>query len=245
MRPLKQLTFDAFQDMLATTFAAIADQRDPRRITWELPAVLMSAVAMLFFQYPSLLEYQRRMQQRTGRSHMERVFQVEELPSDTQMREILDGMLTEPLRHVLPQTFAQMRPLVQVGGVTGDDALQPEAAVLQQHFSLNKTQGGQASTNMNSKAKGSRRERQARKILEAQGFYVVKASGSLGVCDLVALGVDGVRLVQGKSNCRPRSAEMARLREFPSPTYARKEVWVFVDHLPGPGIEVVTNQRRN
>jgi hypothetical protein len=69
----------------------------------------MSAFAMLFFQHPSLLEYQRRMQKRTGRSNLERVFQVEEIPSDTQMREILDGVLTEPLRRVLPQTFEQMR----------------------------------------------------------------------------------------------------------------------------------------
>jgi hypothetical protein len=109
MRPLKQLTFDAFRDELATTFAQIADTREPRRITWEMPAVLMSAFAMLFFQHPSLLEYQRRMQKRTGRSNLERVFQVEEIPSDTQMREILDGVPTEPLRRVLPQTFEQMR----------------------------------------------------------------------------------------------------------------------------------------
>jgi hypothetical protein len=109
MRPLTRLTFEAFRDLLATTFAGIADQRDSRRITWELPAVLMSAFAMLFFQHPSLLEYQRRMQKRTGRSNLERVFQVKELPSDTQMREILDGVPTEPLRRVLPQVFEQMR----------------------------------------------------------------------------------------------------------------------------------------
>src|SRR5712691_3520332 len=109
MRPLTKLTFDAFRDLLATTFAAIADPRDPWRITWELPAVLMSAFAMLFFQHPSESASLQRMQQRTGRSNLERVFQVEEIPSDTQMREILDGVPTEPLRRVLPQTFAQMR----------------------------------------------------------------------------------------------------------------------------------------
>lgn len=109
MRPVKKLTFDAFRDELATTFAQIADMREPRRITWEMPAVLMSVFAMLFFQHPSLLEYQRRMKKRTGRSNLERVFQVEELPSDTQMREILDGVPTEPLRRVLPQTFELMR----------------------------------------------------------------------------------------------------------------------------------------
>jgi hypothetical protein len=109
MRPLRKLTFDAFRAELATTFAQLADPRDPQRITWELPAVLMSAFAMLFFQHPSLLEYQRRMQKRTGRSNLERIFQVEAIPSDTQMREILDGVPTEPLRRVLPQTFEQIR----------------------------------------------------------------------------------------------------------------------------------------
>ena len=112
MRPLKKLTFDAFRDELARIFAQIEDPRDLRRLTWELPAVLMSAFAMLFFQHPSLLEYQRRMKERTGQSNLERVFRVAAIPSDTQMREILDGVPTEPLRRILPQTFEQMR---QVG----------------------------------------------------------------------------------------------------------------------------------
>ena len=109
MRPLQTLTFDAFRDDLAMTFAQIEDTRDPQRLTWELPAVLMSAFAMLFFQHPSLLEYQRRMKQQTGQSNLERVFRVAAIPSDTQMREILDGVPAEPLRRVLPQTFEQMR----------------------------------------------------------------------------------------------------------------------------------------
>lgn len=109
MRPLKTLTFDAFRDELATTFAQIPDPRDPSRLTWEMPAVLMSAFALFFFQHPSLLEYQRRMQHQTGRSNLERVFRVAAIPSDTQRREGLDGVPTEPLRRLLPQTFEQMR----------------------------------------------------------------------------------------------------------------------------------------
>ena len=96
MRPLKKLTFEAFRDELATTFAQIADPRDPSRLTWEMPAVLMSAFAMLFFQHPSLLEYQRRMKQQTGQSNLEQVFRVVAIPSDTQMREILEA-LRKPL----------------------------------------------------------------------------------------------------------------------------------------------------
>src|SRR6266852_2215223 len=109
MRPLKSLTFDALRDLLAQTFKRMPDQRDPRRIRWELPAVLMSAFAMFFFQHPNLLEYQRRMKKKSGRSNLERVFQVEDLPSDTQMREMLDGAPVEPLRRVLPEVFERMR----------------------------------------------------------------------------------------------------------------------------------------
>jgi hypothetical protein len=49
------------------------------------------------------------MKKRTGRSNLERVFEVEDIPSDTQMREILDGAPIEPLRRVLPETFERMR----------------------------------------------------------------------------------------------------------------------------------------
>src|SRR5215467_324957 len=109
MRPLMSLTFEAFRDLLAGVFRQIPDQRDPSRITWEMPAALMSAFAMFFFQHPNLLEYQRRMKKKSGRSNLERIFQVEEIPSDTQMRTILDGVATEPLRRVLSEVFERMR----------------------------------------------------------------------------------------------------------------------------------------
>lgn len=109
MRPLKSLTFEAFQDLLVSVFRQIPDPRDPRRITWEMPAVLMSAFAMFFFQHPSLLEYQRRMKKKSGRSNLERVFGIEDLPSDTQMRQILDGAPVEPLLGVLSEVFERMR----------------------------------------------------------------------------------------------------------------------------------------
>jgi hypothetical protein len=109
MRPLKSLTFEAFRDLLAGVFKQIPDNRDQSRIAWEMPAVLMSAFAMFFFQHQNLLEYQRRMKKKHGRSNLERVFEVEDIPSDTQMREILDGAPTEPLRQVLPEVFERMR----------------------------------------------------------------------------------------------------------------------------------------
>ncbi len=109
MRPLKSLTFEAVRDLLASTFKRLPDRRDPQRVSWELHAVLMSAFAMFFFQHPSLLSFQQRMKKKLGQSNLERVFELEDLPSDTQLREILDGVATEPLRQMLPKLFEQMR----------------------------------------------------------------------------------------------------------------------------------------
>lgn len=92
---------------------------------------------------------------------------------------------------------------------------------------------------MNTKAKGSRRERQARKILESAGYHVVKAGGSLGVFDLVAIGPTGCRLIQVKSNEKPRPAERERLALFTCPPYASKELWIFYDRIREPSVEVV------
>lgn len=64
---------------------------------------------MFFFQPPSLPEYQRRLKQKRGRANLESLFGVEGLPSDAQMRELLDGATVEPLRGVLTETFERMR----------------------------------------------------------------------------------------------------------------------------------------
>ena len=109
MRPLKSLSLAAFVEMLRGAFRQIPDARNPQRITWELPAVAMSAFAMFFFQHPSLLEYQRRLKKKLGRANLESIFGVADLPSDSQMRELLDGAPVEPLRGVLTETFERLR----------------------------------------------------------------------------------------------------------------------------------------
>lgn len=109
MRPLKSLTFDALRELLGKTFKTIPDRRNARRIDWKMSDVLMSAFAMLFFQHPSLLDFQERMKKRRGLSNLETIFKVGAIPSDSQMREIIDGAPVEPLRQLLPEMFERMR----------------------------------------------------------------------------------------------------------------------------------------
>ena len=83
MRPLQSLTLEAMIDVLSTRFAHIPDTRQLDRVDYSLHDTLMSGFAMMFFQHPSLLEFQRKMQQRRGRCNLETIFGVHEVPSDT------------------------------------------------------------------------------------------------------------------------------------------------------------------
>src|SRR5262245_48330990 len=106
MRPVQSLTLEAMVTLLSTTFGHIPDTRHRDHVNYSLHDTLMSGFAMMFFQHPSLLEFQRKMQQRRGRCNLETIFGVHEVPSDTQMREILDGVPPELLRPLLPALFA-------------------------------------------------------------------------------------------------------------------------------------------
>src|SRR5262249_59165068 len=109
MRPLKSLTLEAIVDLLATRFGVMDDTRPADQSRYALSDTLMSGFAMMFFQEPSLLQFQRAMEKKRRRCNLQTIFGVQEIPSDTQMREILDGVEPETLRGVLPQLWEKGR----------------------------------------------------------------------------------------------------------------------------------------
>jgi hypothetical protein len=109
MRPLTSLTLEAMIDLASQTFAPVPDPRAPERVDYSLHDTLMSGFAMMFFQYPNLLEFQRKMKQRRHRCNLETIFGVHDVPSDTQRRDILDGVPVELIRALLPALFDKIR----------------------------------------------------------------------------------------------------------------------------------------
>jgi hypothetical protein len=109
MRPLKSLSFDSIRDLLSSAFHLLPDRRAPDRIRFSMHDTLMAAFAMFFFHHPSLLSFQRAMQEKRGISNLQTIFYTHQVPSDSQMREILDSVPVEPLRSQLPVLFNKVR----------------------------------------------------------------------------------------------------------------------------------------
>lgn len=99
----KHLSADAMYELLGESFAQISDHRQPDPPI-PLRDALLSAFAMFALKDPSLLAFD----QRRSDANMKAVFGIEKIPSDTQMREILDPLDPEQLRPVFNDVF---RPL--------------------------------------------------------------------------------------------------------------------------------------
>jgi hypothetical protein len=69
----------------------------------------MTGLAVFFFQPPSLLNFQRKMESKKGRCNLRTMFKVKEIPSDSQIRSILDKVNPEIVRKMIPRLFEKMR----------------------------------------------------------------------------------------------------------------------------------------
>ena len=91
---------------------------------------------------------------------------------------------------------------------------------------------------MNRKAKGTRAERRAVRLLEATGYVCTKAGGSFGIFDVIAIGPQDIRVLQvkaGTARCSPLERE--QIRGLVVPANVSREIWRFPDRCREPLIE--------
>jgi len=100
----KQLSADAFYALVGESFAKIPDHRQPGS-SIALGDALRSAFAMFSLKDPSLLAFDHRRND----ANLKALFGIGQIPSDTQMREILDPLAPEHLRPVFGDVFRQLQ----------------------------------------------------------------------------------------------------------------------------------------
>lgn len=86
--------------MLSKRFSQVEDNRDPDRTTYKLHDFFMTGFAMMYFQDPSLLTFQHRLQKGCNCNNLKTMFNIESIPKETQLRDILDQAPAEELEHI-------------------------------------------------------------------------------------------------------------------------------------------------
>ena len=104
-----QLRFRSLLDDIRAAAGELADTRQLGKVTYSLPDCYISAFALFFLQDPSVLEFQRRFQDQIQRNNLATVFGVEEIPSDSQLREVLDTHDYAAVSDVFRRWFAKLQ----------------------------------------------------------------------------------------------------------------------------------------
>jgi hypothetical protein len=105
----KHLSFTALKDTMARHFRQIEDPRQAAKVNHCLHDVLMSGFAMMHFQDPSLLCFQRRLQDHIHLNNLTTVFGISSIPKETQMRDVTDRVPTEELSGIFSAFLHQMQ----------------------------------------------------------------------------------------------------------------------------------------
>jgi len=103
------LNFDRLRSILVATVSHLPDRRTrPNRI-YELADAALGAFAVFFVQSPSFLAHQRDMQRSQGQNNAQSLFGLDQVPSDPQIRNLLDPIPPEQLAPPFWRVFEQLR----------------------------------------------------------------------------------------------------------------------------------------
>lgn len=94
--PMEQkLTLQSLMQHYRERWSTLPDTRQPNNNTkYTIADGVLSAFAVFFMQSSSFLAHQRLLQSKKGRNNARSLFQVQEIPSDAQIRNLVD-----PLAH--------------------------------------------------------------------------------------------------------------------------------------------------
>jgi hypothetical protein len=103
----KHLNFDAMVVRISTSIKLACTPTSGT--TYHQHDIAMGALACMFFQSPSLLEFQRQLDDLQQKNNLFTLFNMTNIPEDSQLRERLDNMDSEIYRGIFNTLFEQMR----------------------------------------------------------------------------------------------------------------------------------------
>lgn len=99
--------FDTLIGSFRQRLSSLPDNRTGKNTRYGMEDAALSAFSVFFTQTPSFLAYQRKMADSKGKSNAQSLFGVHQIPSDNQIRNMLDGVEPE-------QVFPVFEEILQV-----------------------------------------------------------------------------------------------------------------------------------
>lgn len=79
------------------------------KIRHSIHDVFMSGYAMMYFQDPSILQFQQRLQEEIHNNNLRTLFQVQSIPKDSQMKDVIDEVDSAELEPIFEDWFRALQ----------------------------------------------------------------------------------------------------------------------------------------
>lgn len=109
MKTKKHLGFTSMRTNFSDILLNLPDQRQQGKIDYSIHDAVMSCLACMYFQDPSLKAFQERLNDEYQMNNLHTIFSVNVIPSDTQLRDIVDNLGSEAFRPVFNDSFSRIQ----------------------------------------------------------------------------------------------------------------------------------------
>jgi hypothetical protein len=112
----EQGLFDTLVESFRQRLSSLPDKRTGKNTRYGMEDAALSAFSVFFTQTPSFLAYQRKMADSKGKNNAQSLFGVHQIPSDNQIRTLLDGVAPEQMFPMFEEILQGLETQGQLDG---------------------------------------------------------------------------------------------------------------------------------
>ena len=105
----KHLSFSSLRKIFSQRVFQIEDSRQEAKVGYEIHDCCLSGFAMMYFQDPSMLEFQTRLQKQRNKNNLQTLFDVRSIPKSTQLRDVVDIIPSESFDPIFSDYFRSLQ----------------------------------------------------------------------------------------------------------------------------------------
>jgi len=109
VKPKQHLSFSSLRKILSQRVLQIEDPRQEAKVSHEIHDCCLSGFAMMYFQDPSMLEFQTRLQKQRNQNNLKTMFDVRSIPKSTQLRDVVDIIPSESFDPIFSDYFSSLQ----------------------------------------------------------------------------------------------------------------------------------------
>ena len=109
MKPKKHLSFSSLSNFMSNHIHKYPDWRQENKIDYSIHDAVMSGFGCMYFQSPSLLQFQKELEDREKSNNLSTLFGVADIPENTQLRNIVDNVDSKYFRVIFKEFLSRLQ----------------------------------------------------------------------------------------------------------------------------------------